>query len=139
MPCTGVSTLGHVLRRLRYLLRSGGFDGNAFVEGVRSRGSTVDRRITCGDGQVLLRVRMVGLRGSNLSTFRGTNPMVSYPRVLGHEVAGTILDRGESLGAISAAAFRGAAVIVVDETQMNFRSPAWLGQSRPSWKARDRS
>lgn len=49
-----------------------------------------------GDGEVLLRVRMVGMCGSDLNTFRGTNPMVSYPRVLGHEVVGTILDPGDS-------------------------------------------
>lgn len=41
-------------------------------------------------GQVLLRVRMVGLCGSDLNTFRGNNPMVSFPRIPGHEVAATI-------------------------------------------------
>ena len=35
---------------------------------------------------VLLRTEMVGLCGSDLNSFRGKNPMVSYPRVLGHEV-----------------------------------------------------
>lgn len=40
--------------------------------------------------EVLVRVKRVGLCGSDLTTFLGKNPMVSYPRVLGHEVAGTI-------------------------------------------------
>lgn len=48
------------------------------------------------DGEVLLQVRRVGLCGSDLNSFRGKNPMVSYPRVLGHEVAATIIDAGSA-------------------------------------------
>jgi threonine dehydrogenase-like Zn-dependent dehydrogenase len=48
------------------------------------------------EGHALLRVRMVGMCGSDLSTFRGANPLVSYPRVLGHEVAATVLEPGKS-------------------------------------------
>jgi threonine dehydrogenase-like Zn-dependent dehydrogenase len=40
--------------------------------------------------EVLLRVRLVGYCGSDLNTFRGRNPMVSLPRIPGHEVAATI-------------------------------------------------
>jgi threonine dehydrogenase-like Zn-dependent dehydrogenase len=40
--------------------------------------------------EVLLRVRMVGMCGSDLNTFRGNNPLVSYPRILGHEIAATV-------------------------------------------------
>ena len=43
-------------------------------------------------GQVLLRVRMIGLCGSDLNSYRGKNPLVSYPRVPGHEIAATILE-----------------------------------------------
>ena len=43
-----------------------------------------------GEGQVLVRVRTVGFCGSDLNTFRGLNPLVSYPRVPGHEIAGVI-------------------------------------------------
>lgn len=49
-------------------------------------------------GESLLQVRMVGLCGTDLSTFRGKNPLVSYPRVLGHEVSATILQAGTGLG-----------------------------------------
>ncbi len=44
------------------------------------------------ENTVLLKVRMVGFCGSDLNTFRGTNPMVSYPRILGHEVSATIVE-----------------------------------------------
>lgn len=40
--------------------------------------------------EVLLRVRYVGFCGSDLSTFRGLNPLVNYPRIPGHEIGATI-------------------------------------------------
>ena len=40
--------------------------------------------------ELLLRVRRVGYCGSDLNTFRGRNPMVTLPRIPGHEVAATI-------------------------------------------------
>jgi len=42
------------------------------------------------EGEVLLRVRKVGFCGSDLSTFKGLNPLVSYPRIPGHEMAATV-------------------------------------------------
>jgi threonine dehydrogenase-like Zn-dependent dehydrogenase len=43
-----------------------------------------------GVGEVLVRVARVGLCGTDLSTYLGKNPLVSYPRVIGHEIAGRI-------------------------------------------------
>jgi threonine dehydrogenase-like Zn-dependent dehydrogenase len=48
------------------------------------------------DGQVLLKVRMVGFCGSDLNSFRGLNPLVSYPRILGHEVSATVVHDGRN-------------------------------------------
>jgi len=39
-----------------------------------------------GPGEALVRLRCGGICGSDLSAFRGTSPLVSYPRVLGHEL-----------------------------------------------------
>src|SRR5688572_18391246 len=47
-----------------------------------------------GPEEVLLRTRIVGMCGSDLITFRGMNPMVSYPRIPGHEIAATIEETG---------------------------------------------
>ncbi len=47
-------------------------------------------------GKILLKVRMVGLCGSDLNSFRGLNPLVSFPRILGHEVSATVIG-GEGL------------------------------------------
>jgi threonine dehydrogenase-like Zn-dependent dehydrogenase len=42
--------------------------------------------------QVLLRVQSVGLCGSDLDSFRGKNPLIAFPRILGHEVAATVVE-----------------------------------------------
>lgn len=43
-------------------------------------------------GEALLRVAYAGLCGTDLATFVGRNPLVSYPRVIGHEISGTVVD-----------------------------------------------
>jgi 2-desacetyl-2-hydroxyethyl bacteriochlorophyllide A dehydrogenase len=49
------------------------------------------------NGDILLRVRMVGLCGSDLNSFRGLNPLVSFPRIPGHEVSATIVKGDNTL------------------------------------------
>jgi threonine dehydrogenase-like Zn-dependent dehydrogenase len=50
-----------------------------------------------GPDEVLLRTRIVGMCGTDLSTFRGKNPLVSYPRIPGHEIAATIVETGSAV------------------------------------------
>jgi threonine dehydrogenase-like Zn-dependent dehydrogenase len=45
--------------------------------------------------EVLLRVNLVGMCGTDLTTFRGNNTMVTFPRVPGHEVAATVVKGGD--------------------------------------------
>ncbi len=52
-------------------------------------------------GEALLQVRMVGLCGTDLNTFRGRNTMARFPRVLGHEIAATVLEAADG-GALAA-------------------------------------
>jgi threonine dehydrogenase-like Zn-dependent dehydrogenase len=52
---------------------------------------------TRGPDEALLQIKMIGLCGTDLNTFRGKNPLVTFPRVLGHEVAATILHAGSAL------------------------------------------
>jgi threonine dehydrogenase-like Zn-dependent dehydrogenase len=49
--------------------------------------------------EVLLRTRLIGMCGTDLSTFRGKNPLVSYPRIPGHEIAATIVELGSEVPA----------------------------------------
>ena len=48
---------------------------------------------------LLLKVRMIGLCGSDLNSFRGKNPLVSYPRIPGHEVAATVVQGNSQVAA----------------------------------------
>jgi L-gulonate 5-dehydrogenase len=45
-----------------------------------------------GPGQALVRLRWAGICGSDLAAYRGTSPLVSYPRVLGHELLVDVLE-----------------------------------------------
>ena len=47
-----------------------------------------------GPGEVLLQVAFGGLCGTDLSAFLGKNPLVEYPRVIGHEISGRVVDLG---------------------------------------------
>lgn len=66
-----------------------------------------------GPGEVLLNIRHIGLCGSDLATFTGLNPLVSLPRIPGHEIGAEIL----ALGADVPPEYTvGARVIVVPYT-----------------------
>lgn len=43
-------------------------------------------------GQAKIRVVTAGICGSDIGAFRGTNGLVTYPRIIGHEIAGEILE-----------------------------------------------
>jgi threonine dehydrogenase-like Zn-dependent dehydrogenase len=62
-------------------------DGLALVL-EKPRSAAVVRRPdpTAGEGDALVRLRMAGVCGSDLAAYRGLSPLVSYPRVLGHEL-----------------------------------------------------
>lgn len=52
------------------------------------------RTAACG---VLLRMLRVGYCGTDLSTYLGKNPLVNYPRIPGHELAGEIVELGHEV------------------------------------------
>lgn len=51
------------------------------------------------EGEVLLRVKRVGICGTDLHIFAGRQPYLNYPRVMGHELSGTVVEapRGSRL------------------------------------------
>jgi len=57
---------------------------------------TIDKPVP-SEGEVLVQVKKVGYCGSDLNTFRGINPLVSYPRIPGHEVSGIIKETGSKV------------------------------------------
>jgi threonine dehydrogenase-like Zn-dependent dehydrogenase len=50
-------------------------------------------------GELLLKVEMVGLCGTDLNSFRGRNPLITYPRVIGHEIAATVVEGSAAIPA----------------------------------------
>src|SRR5690625_354208 len=47
--------------------------------------------------EVLVKTKRVGICGSDMHIFHGTNPLATYPRVIGHEVAGEVVEVGEDV------------------------------------------
>ena len=52
------------------------------------------------DGEVLIRVRAAGICGSDMHIYHGTNPLATYPRIVGHEFAGEVVQSRSSLFAL---------------------------------------
>ena len=44
------------------------------------------------ENEVLLKVRSAGICGSDIGAYKGVNPLVSYPRIIGHEIAGEVVE-----------------------------------------------
>lgn len=77
-----------------------------------------------GPGEVLLRVGYIGLCGSDLATWRGINPLVSYPRIPGHEVSGIVIAVGPGV----TTAHVGEAVLAIPYTACNQCSACAVGR-----------
>jgi len=75
-------------------------------------------------GEALLRVDRVGYCGSDLNTFRGGNPLVTYPRIPGHEIAATILELPDGGGEFSA----GQAVLAIPYTNCGVCAACRIGR-----------
>lgn len=52
--------------------------------------------------QVLVKVKRAGICGSDMHIYHGTNPLATYPRILGHEIAGEVVEIGEEVAGLEA-------------------------------------
>lgn len=43
-------------------------------------------------GQAIIKIRRIGICGTDLHAFEGTQPYFEYPRILGHELSGDLVD-----------------------------------------------
>ncbi|TDH28821.1 zinc-binding alcohol dehydrogenase family protein [Segetibacter sp. 3557_3] len=43
-------------------------------------------------GQAIIRIKRIGICGTDLHAFEGTQPFFEYPRILGHELAGELVE-----------------------------------------------
>ncbi len=51
----------------------------------------------CMPGEAMLKIRRVGICGTDIHAYGGNQPYFSYPRVLGHELSGDIVGVGEGV------------------------------------------
>lgn len=57
----------------------------------------VDRQVPeINEDEALIKVHTAGICGSDIGAFRGANKLVSYPRIIGHEIAGEIVKIGSN-------------------------------------------
>jgi 2-desacetyl-2-hydroxyethyl bacteriochlorophyllide A dehydrogenase len=48
-------------------------------------------------GEAIIKIKRIGVCGTDLHAFEGTQPFFSYPRILGHELAGELIDNGGAI------------------------------------------
>lgn len=53
---------------------------------------TVALMPVAGEGETLLKIERIGICGTDLHAYEGTQPYFNYPRILGHELAATIVN-----------------------------------------------
>lgn len=51
-----------------------------------------------GPGEALIRIRRVGICGTDFHIYQGKHPFLEYPRVMGHELSGTVESAPEGSG-----------------------------------------
>lgn len=49
-------------------------------------------------GNAIIKIRRIGICGTDLHAFEGTQPFFSYPRILGHELSGELIDFDGAVG-----------------------------------------
>src|SRR3954454_13288285 len=59
--------------------------------GQAQMASISEPRLTNED-EILLQVRKIGLCGTDLNSYRGRNPLISFPRIPGHEISATVAE-----------------------------------------------
>jgi hypothetical protein len=53
-----------------------------------------------GPGQAIIKIRRIGICGTDLHAFDGTQPFFEYPRICGHELSGDLVEIGKGPGFI---------------------------------------
>lgn len=54
-----------------------------------------EKPIITNQNDVLIKVKAVGICGSDIHIYHGSSPVATYPRVPGHEMAGEVIDIGK--------------------------------------------
>ena len=57
-----------------------------------------DKAPVLAEGQAILRIKRVGICGTDFHAFRGTQPFFEYPRIMGHELAADVVEADTAPG-----------------------------------------
>lgn len=49
-------------------------------------------------GNAIIKIKRIGVCGTDLHAYQGTQPFFSYPRILGHELSGELIETGGAAG-----------------------------------------
>jgi len=49
-------------------------------------------------GHAIIKIKRIGICGTDLHAFKGTQPFFSYPRILGHELSGELVEADDAPG-----------------------------------------
>lgn len=52
----------------------------------------------CGENMAIIKIKNIGVCGTDLHAFEGTQPYFSYPRILGHELSGELIEANKAAG-----------------------------------------
>lgn len=52
-------------------------------------------------GEVKVRMKAMGICGSDMHILHGQNPFASYPRIIGHEISGEIVEAGDAVSELN--------------------------------------
>jgi threonine dehydrogenase-like Zn-dependent dehydrogenase len=52
-------------------------------------------------GHAIIKIKRIGICGTDLHAFEGTQPFFSYPRILGHELSGELVELFLISGAVN--------------------------------------
>ncbi|MBO1265200.1 zinc-binding alcohol dehydrogenase family protein [Proteiniclasticum sp. SCR006] len=57
----------------------------------------VEKPMLKDSDEVMIKVKAAGICGSDVHIYHGTNPMATYPRIIGHEFTGEVVEVGTSV------------------------------------------
>ncbi|WP_170853890.1 alcohol dehydrogenase catalytic domain-containing protein, partial [Mycobacterium tuberculosis] len=57
----------------------------------------IEKPVIRNPDEVLVKVKRVGICGSDMHIYHETNPLATYPRIVGHEVAGEVVEVGSNV------------------------------------------
>jgi L-gulonate 5-dehydrogenase len=57
----------------------------------------IEKPVIRNPDEVQVKVKRVGICGSDMHIYHGTNPLATYPRIVGHEVAGEVVEVGSNV------------------------------------------